>query len=102
MNYLILWFAIILLPSALSLIRFYNIKTSNSAEQEVVIIQPNYDPYTEKFSIPFELQMESVLNMAADAATEQTRWIITPETTIDDPVVLDEIQEYLKKIGYAS
>jgi apolipoprotein N-acyltransferase len=86
LNYLIIWIIIILLPAALSLRRFNNVSTSNATEHEIVIIQPNYDPYTEKFSVPFELQLKRVLGLAAAATTEQTMWIITPETTIDDPV----------------
>ena len=29
---------------------------------EVVIIQPNTDPYTEKFTIPFEDQLKKVIS----------------------------------------
>jgi apolipoprotein N-acyltransferase len=58
---------------------------------EVVIIQPNVDPYTEKFSIPFTQQWDNAISMAESAVSEKTSWVITPETTIDDPVNEDDV-----------
>ena len=38
--------------------------------------------------------------MAKTEATEKTAWIITPETTVDDPVNLDDLNEnkYIRMI----
>lgn len=82
------WIMLIAIPSSISLYRYYNIKEQESDRREIVIIQPNIDPYTEKFVIPFERQLEKVFTLARREITDSTSWIITPETTIDDPVNL--------------
>ena len=91
-NNIYLWFALalVILPSTISFLRYYNIEQNESGAMEVVIIQPNVDPYTDKFSIPFMHQWDNALSMAESAVTEKTLWVITPETTIDDPVNEDD------------
>ncbi|MBW6501458.1 MAG: apolipoprotein N-acyltransferase, partial [Bacteroidales bacterium] len=81
-----IWTAVIILPVSISLHRFFTIEPADSAASEILIIQPNFDPYTQKFSMPFEKQVEIVVSMAGRETTAKTRWIITPETTVDDPV----------------
>jgi apolipoprotein N-acyltransferase len=83
---LVIWILLILIPSAISITRYYTIKKSSSNKNEVVIVQPNIDPFTEKFSVPFDQQLTKTLRMAGEAVTEKTAWLITPETTVDDPV----------------
>lgn len=84
--YLWIWLAIIVIPSAISIKRYFSIQQINTGVKEVVIIQPDVDPYTEKFNVPFPQQWDKVMAMAKSAVSERTSWIITPETTIDDPV----------------
>ncbi len=91
--YLGVWLAVVLVPAAISVTRYFTIRPADVPPSEVVIIQPNIDPYTLKFTIPFEDQLNKVLNMARSAATAKTAWIITPETTVDDPVNLDSLNE---------
>lgn len=80
------WIVVIFLPVVISLTRYYTIETSPSGSAEVLIIQPNSDPYTEKYSIPFEVQLKKILLQAEEGITDSTSWIIAPETMIDDPV----------------
>ena len=94
--FLWIWLAIIIIPSAFSLIRYYTVTSSASGKNEVVIIQPNSDPYTEKFTVPFEIQLKNALSLAEKNLTETTDWVITPETTVDDPVN----EEYLAENKY--
>jgi apolipoprotein N-acyltransferase len=89
--YLFIWLSVITIPSAISIIRFLTIKQNSNNGSEVVIIQPNTDPYTEKFTIPFEEQLQKVINQAKPEITDKTSWVITPETTIDDPANLDDL-----------
>jgi apolipoprotein N-acyltransferase len=98
--YLIIWLLIIIIPASVSVCRYYTIKQNNQNGSEVVIIQPNTDPYTEKFTIPFEDQLEKVITQANSCITEKTDWVITPETTIDDPANLDDLanDKYVKMI----
>jgi len=98
--YLIIWLLIIIIPSFASIYRYYTIKLNNQNGSEVIIIQPNTDPYTEKFTIPFEDQLKKVITQANSRITEKTEWVITPETTIDDPANLDDLanDKYVKMI----
>jgi apolipoprotein N-acyltransferase len=99
-RFLLIWLAIVLIPAGISLTRYFTIQPSDAKAQEVVIIQPDIDPYTEKFAIPFEVQLKKVIKMAEAETTDKTAWIITPETTVDDPVNLDMLNEnkYIRMI----
>lgn len=97
--------SIILVPVLLSLIilrrDFETDKTGT-----FVIIQPNIDPYSEKFdSESFSKQFSSMLTEAAESITQDVEWVILPETAIDDPFreigdsendYLNQAQEFLK------
>jgi apolipoprotein N-acyltransferase len=86
-----LWISIIIIPSAISIIRYYTIREAETSKNEFVIIQPNIDPFTEKFKIPFEEQLKKTISMAEREISEKTAWVITPETTVDDPVNEDDM-----------
>lgn len=90
--YFALWISVIIIPSSMSVYRYFTIKQNQENKSEVVIIQPNTDPYTEKFTIPFEDQLKKVINLANTMISDKTDWVITPETTIDDPANLDDLQ----------
>ena len=98
--YIMIWLSIIIIPSAISIYRYYTIEQNYQKGSEVVIVQPNTDPYTEKFTIPFEDQLKKVITMANSKITDKTDWVITPETTIDDPANLDDLanDKYVKMI----
>ncbi len=89
----VIWLLTFIIPSIISFARFYMIKPSEKKISEVLIIQPNVDPYTEKFIIPFEEQLGKVLEMAGREVTENTEWVITPETTVDDPINVNDLHQ---------
>jgi apolipoprotein N-acyltransferase len=84
--YLSIWLAILILPSVASVIRYKTIRIQTGNEKEVVVIQPNFDPYSEKFTVPFRKQLEKTIDMAESLVTDNTDWLLTPETTVDDPI----------------
>jgi apolipoprotein N-acyltransferase len=98
--FLIIWLLVIIIPSAISVFRYYTIKQNKNNGSEIVIIQPNTDPYTDKYTVPFEDQLKKVISMAKNEITDKTRWVVTPETTIDDPANLDDLtnDKYVKMI----
>ena len=84
LTYALLW---ILLPIAFSCFRFYNYEEKGVAN-EIVILQPNIDPYTEKFIgtenfIPFDEQVRMFIKMSAEKITPETDFLLWPETAID-------------------
>ena len=98
--YLVIWLAIIIIPSAISIYRYTTIKQSSEPGSEIVIVQPDTDPYTEKFTVPFEDQLKKVISQSNVGITDSTDWLITPETTVDDPVNLDDLpnNKYIRMI----
>jgi len=76
---------LLLIPSGLSIYRYHKIDTVGE-KSEFILVQPNIDPYSEKFSsYPFEIQLRDMLNLAEKKIDEETDWIILPETAVDDP-----------------
>jgi apolipoprotein N-acyltransferase len=101
-NYLYhtLLFLLLTVPVLISIIKFKQYGKSNNNETEVVIIQPNIDPYSEKFNKSFDEQLDTVLKMAERGITDNTKWVLAPETTIDDPVNESDFgnNKYIKRI----
>jgi len=56
---------------------------------EVVVVQPNFDPYAEKFSgspnyVPYYEQINRMLTLSAQHLTPQTRLVVWPETALEE------------------
>ncbi len=76
---------LLFIPSGISIYR-YNKKDHAGEKSEFILIQPNIDPYNEKFSgYPFEIQLRGMLSLAEKNIEYDTDWVILPETAVDDP-----------------
>jgi apolipoprotein N-acyltransferase len=90
---LITWFLLISVPITYSLIRFYTYAEKLNP-REVVIVQPNIDPYNEKFGgMDASRQIEKMLGLVSAAATAETDYFVAPETFINDNVWEDEMKD---------
>jgi apolipoprotein N-acyltransferase len=90
---LITWILLIAFPVIYSIIRFSTYKEKINP-REIVIIQPNIDPYNEKFGgMEASRQMEKMLKLASAAATAETDYFVAPETFINDNVWEDEMKD---------
>jgi apolipoprotein N-acyltransferase len=81
---LLLWIA---LPIAAGYIRYVSYE-EKGIEQEMVILQPNIDPFTEKFIgsenfIPYEEQVRRFMQSSQTLLTPETDFLLWPETAID-------------------
>ena len=72
---------------------------------EVAVIQPNIDPFTEKFAsspdfIPFLEQVNRLIKLSEKAITPKTKFILWPETAIDKNINEAYVANYdfIKKI----
>lgn len=54
-------------------------------EVEVVCVQPNLDPYSEKFVIDPIIQLRDMINLMDSADSEATRFYLLPETALQEP-----------------
>ncbi|MCB2380524.1 apolipoprotein N-acyltransferase [Hymenobacter sp. BT635] len=56
---------------------------------EVVVVQPNVDPYTEKFQgkanfVPYDEQLTRLLKLSEQKLTPKTKLVIWPETALEE------------------
>ena len=73
---------LILVPVGGSLYRYYTYSEKGKTV-EVVILQPNINPYTEKFSaISAEEQTLRLISLAQTIVTDSTRFVVAPETAL--------------------
>ena len=78
--------AILIIPLLLSAAIRFNYK-EESHPIEIVVVQPNVDPYNEKFSgSGNQWQLEKILKLAKPMVTSKTRLVIAPETALPDGI----------------
>ncbi|MBK5286597.1 MAG: apolipoprotein N-acyltransferase [Bacteroidia bacterium] len=74
---------IIFLPLFFSIIK-YNSHIDVGKPINVVIVQPNVDPYHEKFNGTGKQQLAKILQLASTVTDSSTDFIIAPETALPD------------------
>lgn len=82
---------LVLLPLAASFWRYAGYPLAKKGGGiEVVVVQPNIDPYNEKFSgvHPLE-QLERMIALAEPLITERTRLVVFPETALQEGATVD-------------
>jgi len=97
------WVLVVLVvPLLFSLVRFLSYEEKEDP-YEMVVLQPNIDPFQKFGAIPQEKQTEYLLHLADSLVTPQTDYIIGPETFINDGVwvsLIDVHPEIMKLIGF--
>ena len=83
---------IISLPLIISMV-IYNGYVEKSDPVEVVIVQPNVDPYNEQYSLSYFELLEKNLQLANQEASQTTNFIIFPESALQE----DIWEEYLDR-----
>ncbi|CAI8339123.1 MAG: Apolipoprotein N-acyltransferase [Cryomorphaceae bacterium] len=53
---------------------------------EIVIVQPNVDPYTDKFNVGYEQQLADFIVLAKTKLTQNTALLIGPETALQEGI----------------
>jgi apolipoprotein N-acyltransferase len=89
----ILTLCILLLPIFSSLYIFYTYKEKVNP-RNMVVIQPNIDPYNEKFfGLSPELQTQKILKLGEEKMDSTIDYLVAPETALNDDIWLNEIHE---------
>ena len=84
-------FLVIAVPLAISFIRYASFKESGDPV-EVVVVQPNIDPYTEKFgTVDPMAQLDRMLAQAAPVMDSATALVVLPETALQEPPTLANV-----------
>ena len=80
----------IVVPVAVSLAMFYSYKAPQQSVK-VSVIQPNINPYTEKFSLSQEQQAANLVELI-HASPHDVDFVVMPETAIDDRIWENQMQ----------
>lgn len=86
---------ILVSPTIVSLV-MYTTYQDKGTDSEVVVIQPNIDPYEEKFTGDVLEQINAIAELADSLATPKTEFVIAPETAL--PYLFAE--EDVKRVIY--
>lgn len=84
----LLW---VLIPIAYSIYR-YQTYTENSNPSNVVVVQPNIDPYAKYGSMPASSQLMQLIRLSDSLAQINTEYFIWPETAIPEYTNEEEIR----------
>lgn len=83
---------VVLLPILSSLLIYYTYEEEVDPIQ-MVVVQPNLDPYEEKFKLPLPDQLDLMMNLAQPLINENTDLIVCPETAISRSVNEDRLDQ---------
>lgn len=79
----ILWLGVILVPSALSFIKYISYEEHNNPA-EIVVVQPNVNPYAKYTTMSVEDQVNNLIRLSDSIAQPNTEFFIWPETAIPE------------------
>jgi len=83
---------LIVIPVIVSLILYARYEAKGEP-REVVVVQPNFEPHYQKFRVPENEQLLRFLKLSEEAITENTDYIVYPETSFG-LVRINSINQY--------
>lgn len=66
---------------------------SDPETKNIVVVQPNIDPYNEKFNSSFQLQLQKMLELAKSKIDSTIDYLIFPETALTENIWENEFQK---------
>jgi apolipoprotein N-acyltransferase len=82
---------ILILPIGFSLYRYYSYKEQPNPSN-IVVVQPNIDPYTKESSMPATAQLNILTHLSDSLGQANTEFFLWPETAMPDPIDEDKIR----------
>ncbi len=82
-GYTILLIFLILVPVSISLVR-YNSYTETVNPVNVVVVQPNMDPYSEQYDAPPQEVINRIINLSKPLIDANTEFLLAPESAIQE------------------
>jgi apolipoprotein N-acyltransferase len=100
----------LLLPAMFSLFIYSNY-TDQGKDIEVVVVQPNIDPFEEKFLgtkrfIPYEQQFDRLIKLSRKEIGPETKYVVWPETalpfgynesSLEKETIIQTLQKFVKE-----
>ena len=88
---LILGLTLFILPASFSFLKFYTYEEEENP-YEIVVVQPNIDPYSKFNDIPSEEQLQIFLDISDSLTSISTDYIVAPETFINNNLWLHKLE----------
>ena len=85
--------AIVFVPIIISKI-MYNSYEEKGEDVEIVVVQPNIDPYNEEFTISAAENLNRNFIVAEPLITDKTRFVVSPESSIQENVWIERLGSY--------
>ncbi len=76
---------LIAVPLSFSLYRYHHYRETGKPVQ-VVVVQPNVDPYTEEYNVPPARLLQRNLKLAAQKVNDSTDYVVFPESAIQENI----------------
>ena len=76
---------VIAIPLVFSFIVYNNYQEQDNPV-EIIVVQPNIDPYNEQYSLPYETILEKNLELAAKMINDSTDFIVFPESALQEDI----------------
>ena len=86
--------SVLFFPILISLIIYHNYNEEKEDAVNVVVVQPNFDPYTEQYQLPPSEMIEKILNLANTKLDVNTNYIITPESADQENIWEGTIEKF--------
>ena len=84
---------LIITPIIISLTIFTNYNEKGK-EYTIAVLQPNIDPYNEKFSgLSANQQLNIILNLADSVTDSETDYVVAPETALDNNLWINNLEQ---------
>jgi apolipoprotein N-acyltransferase len=90
---LITFLLLVGLPIGVSQLILLNIQTANKNAADVVVVQPNIDPYGEKFSGNYLEQLQKMLRLAETKMDSATDYLVFPETALTEDIYENDLRK---------
>ncbi len=73
---------LVVVPIVASLVMYYQYKEQGAKEVEVAVVQPNFEPHYQKFSLPPAEQFRRFMKLSQESVSENTDYLLWPETSL--------------------
>ncbi|MBP6458649.1 MAG: apolipoprotein N-acyltransferase [Crocinitomicaceae bacterium] len=85
---------LLFVPMAVSLVQYYNSEDVGT-NTNVVLAQPNIDPYNEKFTGSVNDQLDKICDLIDKKANDETDFVLAPETALPFTFYEDEVERII-------
>ncbi|MDR0790499.1 MAG: apolipoprotein N-acyltransferase [Bacteroidales bacterium] len=84
LRYVFVTFCLVFAPPLISLIMYWSYEPDMSKPADIVLLQPNLDPYHEQYSLSADSVTSILLAMASAEVDKKTDYVVAPESCLQE------------------